>query len=455
MKKIFPYILILVVLMGLFSPGFNVQAAIGDACTIPGTTPPKQGTIQQGGRGPTCVQTTPTTASAIGTCTYSSTSGNPPQTFTYKPRETKTICENRPQPRSWVADPVMPPGGPIGTCKFSFGKIAKEEQTTKAICAGKEPPGQWTANPSPVAPVDLNYVLLAPLPCQEGTPGCVKNDKGNFELKTFDPTSSKDNNAFGSYLNTMIKIIIGLCAVLAMVMIVMGGIQYMTSELISGKEAGRERLNNAILGLLLALGAYALLFTINPNLLKTDLGSLEDVTVTVNLQDLGGESPDPFVAISKERLQALGITNCTGAGGKEAIARIGQQFIGKTVWSMEAGKRNTINSSKVTLDCSAFVAQVYNCARVASPGGTTAAIFSSGNTRAVTGATTDFSKLNPGDLVGWKKDDNGSGQKVEGTGHVMIYLGDGKVLHSSSTSGGVTVSNLSDYQARITYVKWP
>ncbi|HEY4494095.1 MAG TPA: hypothetical protein VJB95_01525, partial [Candidatus Paceibacterota bacterium] len=68
----------------------------------------------------------------------------------------------------------------------------------------------------------------------------------------------------------MIKIIIGLSAVMAVVMIVLGGIEYMTSELVSSKENGKQRITNAIFGLVIALGAYALLNTINPDLLKTD-----------------------------------------------------------------------------------------------------------------------------------------------------------------------------------------
>jgi hypothetical protein len=79
----------------------------------------------------------------------------------------------------------------------------------------------------------------------------------------------------------MIKIVIGFGAVLAMVMIVMGGIEYMTDELISGKEAGKERIRNAILGLLLALGAYLILNTINPQLLSACLDKLPQAEITI------------------------------------------------------------------------------------------------------------------------------------------------------------------------------
>ncbi len=113
-----------------------------------------------------------------------------------------------------------------------------------------------SAPPIPPSTSTTNYQLLAPLP---GT-------DGSNSIKDIDP-----KKGLGSYLNLMIKIFIGLCAVLSVVMIVVGGLEYMTSELISSKEAGKEKITGALLGLLIALGAYALLFTINPDLLKSDV----------------------------------------------------------------------------------------------------------------------------------------------------------------------------------------
>jgi hypothetical protein len=116
---------------------------------------------------------------------------------------------------------------------------------------------------------NTNYQLLAPLPCEYGDLGCsIPDGKGGYELKTFD--ASQPNN-MGVYLNLMIKLFIGLCAVLSVVMIIIGGLEYMTSELVHTKEAGKEKIVNALLGLLIALGAYTLLYTINPDLLNSDL----------------------------------------------------------------------------------------------------------------------------------------------------------------------------------------
>src|SRR3989339_205936 len=128
-----------------------------------------------------------------------------------------------------------------------------------------------------------DYKLLAPLPCEKGTTGCT--EKG---LETFDPTG---DNKIGGYLNLMIKLFIGICAVLSVVMIVIGGIEYMTSELPGLKSAGKERITQAILGLLLALGAWTLLNTINPDLLKSDLNSLKKVTVEVAINDSIPQTP--------------------------------------------------------------------------------------------------------------------------------------------------------------------
>jgi hypothetical protein len=131
-------------------------------------------------------------------------------------------------------------------------------------------------------------------------------------VKTFD--TSQANN-LGGYLNLMIKIIIGICGVLAVIMIVMGGLEYMTSELINKKQEGKDRIRNAILGLLLALGAWTLLNTINPNILKSDV-SIPTATVTVTLQD---ETETPDEAVTSDAGAPSGPTaSCPSGIGRTA-----------------------------------------------------------------------------------------------------------------------------------------
>jgi hypothetical protein len=152
---------------------------------------------------------------------------------------------------------------------------------------------------TPKVNTDTTYTPLAPLPglpegkAFETSRNCTKDASGKETCTNPCP--------FGNYLNIMIKLIIGIAAVLAMVMIVMGGIQYMTSDLISSKEAGKEQITHAILGLLLALGAFIILNTINPKLLSACLDKLPQATITI--------SPD----------QELTIKNRSGGGTCETI----------------------------------------------------------------------------------------------------------------------------------------
>lgn len=159
---------------------------------------------------------------------------------------------------------------------FSLVPIASASPTNpNEACAGVDnPTTQQDANFPCVKP----YVLLAPLPCEAGKDGCSPDGK----LEKFNP-----GEGLGTYLNLMIKLFIGICAVLSVVMIVMGGVEYMTSELAHTKEAGKEKITHAVLGLIIALGAYALLFTINPDLLKSDFNTptVSDATGTCSIPE--------------------------------------------------------------------------------------------------------------------------------------------------------------------------
>ncbi|MFA6158504.1 MAG: pilin [Candidatus Paceibacterota bacterium] len=61
---------------------------------------------------------------------------------------------------------------------------------------------------------------------------------------------------------------IGIGSVIATVMIIWAGFEYMYVEAIGKKSAAKERITNAFLGLLVILGSYILLRTINPNLVS-------------------------------------------------------------------------------------------------------------------------------------------------------------------------------------------
>lgn len=79
-----------------------------------------------------------------------------------------------------------------------------------------------------------------------------------------------DFNTFqlGDYVNFIFKLALGVLMVLSVIMIIIAGVQYMTVESIYGKSNARSRITNAVTGLLVALGIFIILSTINPRLVE-------------------------------------------------------------------------------------------------------------------------------------------------------------------------------------------
>ena len=63
---------------------------------------------------------------------------------------------------------------------------------------------------------------------------------------------------------------IATAVLLSVVMIVFGGLQYMTTDSITGKQEGIGKLKAALVGLLLALSTFLILEEINPNIVDID-----------------------------------------------------------------------------------------------------------------------------------------------------------------------------------------
>ncbi len=70
----------------------------------------------------------------------------------------------------------------------------------------------------------------------------------------------------GSFLGSVFNFGIAAAVVLALIMIIWGGIEYMTTDAWMKKGEGKKRITDALLGLGLALVSWLLLYIINPNL---------------------------------------------------------------------------------------------------------------------------------------------------------------------------------------------
>lgn len=103
---------------------------------------------------------------------------------------------------------------------------------------------------------DKKYCLLAPIT------GFIGDNNGKLEI---------DENGLSEYLNNLFRFGIALAGALTVIMIITGGLQYLASDVVFQKGAGKTRIQNALLGLGIALSSWLLLNTINPDLLDTTI----------------------------------------------------------------------------------------------------------------------------------------------------------------------------------------
>ncbi len=111
----------------------------------------------------------------------------------------------------------------------------------------------------------------------------------------------------GEYVVGLYRYGLGIGATLAMVMVVVGGFQYMTARgNPSAIGAAKGRITGAIIGILLLLGSYTLLQTINPQLIRLRELSVPQISNVANPADTGLNGCTP------------GTLNCRCTGEGEA-----------------------------------------------------------------------------------------------------------------------------------------
>jgi hypothetical protein len=150
------------------------------------------------------------------------------------------------------------------------------------------------------------YTALAPLPIRDTQIGAFSIT--NTVVDGVTRQVYRGPLSFSSYINLMIEIIIGFLGIISVVMIMVAGVQYMTTDAMGQKSQARDRILNAVIGLLIAIGSFIILNTINPNLLK-----LEPNIATVVIKETG----DDGKPISIEYSTAQGAESaCPGVPGK-------------------------------------------------------------------------------------------------------------------------------------------
>ncbi len=126
------------------------------------------------------------------------------------------------------------------------------------------------------------------------------------------------------YLSGLFQLGIGIAVTLAVVMLVINGIQYMFSDIPGIKVAAKNNLGNIVWGLILAFSSWLILYTINPNLIKFDLITSLQEAADQAARDIPPPPPEdpgaawPSDTSERSALQTAGIpinnANCTSVG---------------------------------------------------------------------------------------------------------------------------------------------
>lgn len=113
-----------------------------------------------------------------------------------------------------------------------------------------------------------------------------------------------------SFFNNLYKYLIGIAAVLAIIMIIWGGLEISTQDSISKQGAGREKIKNAIFGLILVLSPVLVFSIINPSILNLSLNlPALDTTTKTSVQTTVSTTQDTTLSDTDKALRE-------SAGGK-------------------------------------------------------------------------------------------------------------------------------------------
>ncbi len=133
------------------------------------------------------------------------------------------------------------------------------------------------------------FIPLAPIPGL--TEGVTANQAG-----------------LANFLNNLYKYLIGLAAVIAVVEIIWGGLLYSTQDVPGSKTNGKEKIQNALLGLVLVLSPVLVFSIINPSILNLSINLPKLDTVSVPAQTTSTAKPAQLSDTDKELRESHGGT---------------------------------------------------------------------------------------------------------------------------------------------------
>jgi type IV secretory pathway VirB2 component (pilin) len=119
--------------------------------------------------------------------------------------------------------------------------------------------------------------------------------------------ATADTAGLANFFNNLYKYLIGLAATLAVIEIIWGGLEISTKDSVSKQSDGRERIQQALFGLVLVLSPVLVFSIINPSILNLSLN--------LDKLDTAGKTSGPNVATSTGKGPECGsVGDVTGSG---------------------------------------------------------------------------------------------------------------------------------------------
>ena len=134
-----------------------------------------------------------------------------------------------------------------------------------------------TANPTPtVTSPAPAQTTASPAPTQTQTTAPAQGTSGFVALApipglTSGTTAVVNPQSLDAFFNNLYKFLIGIAAMLAIIEIIWGGLEYSTQDSVSKKSDGKQRITQALLGLVLVLSPVLVFSIINPSILNLSL----------------------------------------------------------------------------------------------------------------------------------------------------------------------------------------
>lgn len=128
------------------------------------------------------------------------------------------------------------------------------------------------------------------------------------------------------YISGVYRYAVGIASVIAAVMMMVGGFQYLTAGGDASKvAAGKERISNAVVGLFLSLGVYVVLYAVNPDLVALRGLRIEQVKTIPYIEPSESE-PDSVNGSIATSFKAPTGKNITGPGKSKVPTELSQDL---------------------------------------------------------------------------------------------------------------------------------